>query len=335
MMKPMILALLAFAAIAIGSSILAWRQYKELVELRAAAMHGSERIDYENRLHALQQQNRDLADRLALRDLSTVEEPLADRSSDEERAESIGGGRRGGGPGAMRGLMNNPQAQALRSIQQQSMLDARYAALFKNLNLTPEQLAKFRTLLSERQSTTMDVMAAARQQGLDPAQDQEQLRALLKTAQAGIDSSIKSAIGDNAFAQYLAYEETALQRNTVRLLEQRLSFTDSPITPAQSDQLVQILAAPTTGAIQNAPPAYGFGGGPGGGMGGAGPTAPITATAITQAQNVLNPTQLAALQELQRQQAAQQQLHDMMQNDESTTPNPAGGTVGARPRGGG
>ena len=191
-------------------------------------------------------------------------------------------------------------------------VDARYAALFKNLNLTPEQLEKFKNLLVEKQTALADVLAAARAQGIDPRTDPQEFRKLVADTQAEVDTNIKAALGDAGFAQYQQYQQTLPQRNAVTQLEQSLSYTSTPLTSAQAEQMVQILASnsPTASNAANnrATVAAGFG------FGGNGPSSPITNAAITQSATVLSSTQVAALQQLQQTQLAQQQLQQAMRN---------------------
>jgi hypothetical protein len=237
----------------------------------------------------------------------------------------------------MRAMMDRPEVRTLMTQQQKAALDPRYAALFKAMNLPAAQLDKFKTLLLEKQSVTQDVMAAAREQGLDPRTDREGVRKLVASAQAEIDANLKAVVGDEAFAQYQQFEQTQPQRAVLGQLQQSLSYTDAPLTDLQSTQLLQILAATATQtAGGGGPPEGGFGGGRGGpmgggsGVGGIGPAAVITTETIAQAQTVLNTTQLTALQQLQQTQQAQQQLQQIMR-----TSGGGGGAPTRTPPGGG
>ncbi len=219
---------------------------------------------------------------------------------------------RGGGP--MRGvadfigMMDTPEIQQLMALRSRGMLDSRYAALFKNLNLPPDQLKKFQDLLLDKQSTMRDVLSAMRSQGLTPSRENaDQMRTLVQDANTEIDSQIRSTLGEAAFAQYQDYEHTQPQRATVDRVQQRLSYSSQPLTDQQASQLVSLLA-------QNSPDAPGNrNGGGGGGLrqlfnGGGGATAPITEQALQQASTILAPAQLTALQDLQKEQQAQSQL---------------------------
>lgn len=358
MNSPKTYLVILLAATTVGGALLAWRQYGELVELRAAALNRDERADLQKRIWDLEKSNRELRDQLAAqRGPGEREGAVADADAERPaRGERGGrGGDRGpGGPGgrgeafqrqatAVRELMSKPEVQAMLSLQQKVAIEGRYAALFKNLNLPPDQIEKLKSLLAERGTTLQDVFTAGRDLGIDPRQNPEGFRKLVADSQDEINRSIKAVIGEQGFAQLSTYEQTLPQRNLVNDLQQRLSYTSAPLTSAQTEQLVQILAAntpprtpsaPTDGPGRGGPPpgAGGFPtrgadvgivvgaiGGPGasimaGGFdGGRGPGgAVVTAAAVAQAQSVLAPSQLAALQQIQQQQEAQQQLRKLV-----------------------
>lgn len=287
--KTYLIALLALTTI--GGAVLSWQQYAELVELRAAAMNKDERADLQKRVWELEKLNKQLRDQLAAQRPSgdDVEALLADAGDGPpERRDRGGRGGPGGNPmqqlTALRDLMNKPEVQALMTVQQKAAVEARYAALFKNLNLTPEQAEKLKTILAERQTTMMDMMSAARDQGLDPRRDRDAYQKLMESARTDVNNSIKAVIGESGFAQFGGYEKTMPQRNVVNQLQQRLSTSDTPLTSAQAEQLVQILAnnppatAPRTATTPGNPPTGDRGPGPnflpGGGSGGGGPRGP-------------------------------------------------------------
>jgi hypothetical protein len=170
--------------------------------------------------------------------------------------------------------MNKPEVQAMINLQQKAAIEARYATLFKNLNLPADQVEKLKTLLADRSTTMQDIMSVARDQGINPRENPDAFRKLVADAQNEINSSIKSMIGEQGFAQLSTYEQTLPQRNLVNELQQRLSYTSTPLTAAQAEQMVQILAnnmpqrqanSPTTASDQGGSPR---GGPPGGGRGG-------------------------------------------------------------------
>lgn len=366
--------ILLLAVTTIGGAVLAWRQSAELTELRAGNLKRDERADLQKRLWELEKLNRELQDQLAAsRDPKAESERMAG-APDGGRREGREGGRGRGDPRgfnpmqqatALRELMSKPEVQAMVELQQKAGIEARYAALFKNLNLAPDQIEKLKNLLAERATTMQDVMSVAREQGINPRENREAFDRLVSDAQNQINSSIKSTIGDAGFAQLTNYEQTLPQRGVVNDLQQRLSYTSTPLTSEQAEQLVGILSANPAPRPQRqpnfneAPPVQPPPGPPGGGRGpgfdfggmisaiapamttalGVTPDAragstPVTNAALAQSQTVLSAPQVSALQQIQQQQQTQDQLRRLIGDTMSANmpgPPPNGGGQGGPP----
>jgi hypothetical protein len=345
--KNFFLVLFALATLGIGA--LAWQQHQELIKLRAEVLNGEDRASMEKRLAAAEKRARDLESQLAaLRgqggdDAESMAAAATDGNGDANGNRPGRGNRNQAQFAAIRALMDKPEVQALMAVQQKAALATRYAALFKSLGLSPDQADKVMGLLAQKQTALQDVMAAAREQGINPRTDPTGFGQLVSSAQADINSSLKSTLGDAGFAQLQQYDQTMPQRNVVNQLQQSLSYTSSPLTDAQTDQLIQILAsnAPQRQNGAAATDAGGFGGGfraafggggpGGGGFGGGGGGATITPNAVIQAQTVLSTTQVQALQQLQQTQQAQQQMQQLIRQ----TITGQGGNGGTRSKGGG
>lgn len=330
-------ALVFLALTTIAGAALAWRQYRELVSLRAAALSNGERADWQKRLWAAEKRRTELETQLETAQKETPHEDAS--SADVAQPSRPPRGDRGAGRAAFLAAMERPEIQRLIATQQKAGLDAHYAALFKSLALTPEQLDKFKNLLVEKRTAMMDVMAAAREEGINPRSDPAAFQKLVADAQSEIDTNIRSTLGDAAFSQYQNYEQTLPQRNLVNQLEQRLSYTSTPLTDAQSQQMVQILAAnsPATRSGSTPTPLTALGNNLATAVG-AGPSARITNTAVTQSLGVLAAPQVDALKQLQAEQRAQADLSAAMRaqfqgarNGGTATPAP---TPAPRPGGG-
>ena len=320
----------------VGGAALAWRQYQELVQLRTANLQSDERAAWQKRLWESEKRRHDLeASLAALKDKgSAASAGAADGPAGPD--EPSPGGRRGPNRGDLANnfmaMMDRPEIQKLMATQQRAALDSRYAALFRNLNLSPEQLEQFKNLLVEKQTAMTDALAAARAQGIDPRNDPQEFRKLVADAQAEVDASIKSSLGDAAYVQYQQYQQTLPQRTTVNQLQQSLSYTPTPLTGAQTEQMVQILAANSPASANSAAAngraavASAFGVGFGGQLG-----SPVTNDAITQSQTVLSPAQVQALQQLQAAQQAQAQLTQAMRDQFRNTPVPPSTTTTTTP----
>jgi predicted component of type VI protein secretion system len=202
-------------------------------------------------------------------------------------------------------LMADPEFAKAMGLQQRAALDTRYADLFKQLNLSPAELEKFKDLLVERQTARMDVIAAARESGVNPRDNREEIRKLTQEAQAEVDANIKAALGETRFDQYQNYETTQPQRTVVAQLDQRLSYTSTPLNSTQSAFLVEALSATNNSSTDQTA------GGPAPWNGGDRTT--ITDDVIQRAKSVLSPDQFAALKQLQLEQQAQQAVRSKLQ----------------------
>jgi len=329
--SPKNLLILFLALTTVGGAALVWYQFQELRQLRASALSDNDRADLQKRLWAAEKRRHELELALAARSAGP---DAGGPETNGEAGENARPGRRDGrGRDAMANnfmaMMDKPEIQKLMAVTQRAALDGRFSSLFKSLNLTPAQLEQFKNLLVDKQTAITDALAAARAQGINPRTDPEDFQKLVADAQAESDASIKATLGDAGYAQYQQYQQTLPQRNVVNQLSQSLSYTNTPLTNDQSEQLIQILAANTPSTNTNgnntrATVAAAFGVGFGGAM----MNTPITNSAITQSATVLAPSQVQALQQLQATQQAQSQLSQAMRNQfrnsgsSSTTPTP-------------
>ncbi|MCX6937823.1 MAG: hypothetical protein NTU80_07975 [Verrucomicrobia bacterium] len=214
-----------------------------------------------------------------------------------ERPEGVPPFNRGDRPGGARfaaqmgELLKDPEFAAAWKIDQEARLDARYSALFKQLNLPPEKLAALKTLLVERESAAREVFASAASQGMNPRENRDQLRQLANTLQAEVDANIKTTFGDSVAQALATYTETGPQRALVNELTQKLNYTGLPLNDGQTRQLTRILAETGTPS---------------------GRSVLITDATLTQAAGVLTASQLADLKKLQSEQQARQTLEAKM-----------------------
>ena len=195
-----------------------------------------------------------------------------------------------------------------------TQIERRYAGLFDHLNLSAEQLAHFKDLLVQRQSAPMDILTAANDQGVTDPQD---FQKLVASTQTDIDSQIKATLGDAAYSQFQDFQQTQAARGTINQLQASLSNTTAPLTPAQADQMTQVLAQTSPAASKG--PARVLGGNSSG---------LITENTLNQSQSVLSAPQIQALQAIQQQQQAQIKLRQIMLQNQSGASAPLGNGSG-------
>lgn len=299
--SPYLVALLALALAGVGG--FAVFEHMQLVALRS-------RVAVDDA--ALQKRLADASGRIkALRDQLAVQRRGSQGAAGDAAEASRGPTLVRGGPmAAFRTTFNDPNFQKLAAVQSKVQLDSRYADLFRALiqqyHLSAEQLDQLKNLLVQRQQSVMDAMEAMRDQGIDPRSDPATFNQALNDAQNSVDQQIQADLGDSAYSAYQQYQQTLPERGVVTQLQQALSYSSSPLTADQANQLISLLA-------QNAPaqPGVNVLMGPGGVNVGS-PATPISDQAITQAQSFLSAAQVQALQQIQAAQQAQQQMMQMM-----------------------
>lgn len=242
--------------------------------------------------------------------------PAKDEPADGPPAPPEGAAQAGpgGGRGArfaarMAELMKDPDFAEAWKIQQEARIEERYGALFKQLNLPPEKLAALKALLVERENAGREVFATAAASGLDPRnpENRDQLRKLSDDLRNEVNANIKATLGENVADALTAYQSTGPQRNTVNTFAGKLGNSGTPLTPAQSQQLTQILTE--TGKQS-------------------GRTVLVTEATITRASGVLSSAQVDALKELQTEQQANIVVEEKMRALREEGGGPGGGNRG-------
>jgi hypothetical protein len=310
--------LLFLALTTLGGVVLAWNQHLELISLRAALQEK----DLDAQLHQRQFATQLVALQAKAKAKAAASDAAAQNSPDDQRQRGPFGNRRA--------MMNDPNFIKLMALRQKAALDSTYAPLFKQLtqqlNISPAQLAAFQNLLVQKQSAARDTIIAARDQGLTLATDRAEIAQLVTQSNDEVDQQIQTTLGPQAYAQYQGYEQTLPERNTVTQLQQGLSYTSAPLTDAQSQQLIQLLAANAPQSNSNPTSLRTLFGG--------GANTPITDADIAQASGFLSPDQVTALQQQQATQKAAAELAKAMRSGAQsggTAPTGAATATNAQP----
>lgn len=126
------------------------------------------------------------------------------------------------------------------TLHQHARLDEAFAALFRELNLTPGELARFKQLLVDKFNVDLDVLAYVKRTPSARITTDEASRAV-RQARHEIDAAIRATLGDERFETFQDYEQSLPARIIVARLQTRLSYTDDPLQPAQAEALVTAL----------------------------------------------------------------------------------------------
>ena len=219
--------------------------------------------------------------------------------------------------GSVARLMENPEFVEALSRQHHAMLDTRFAALFRRLNLAPEELAAFKSLLVEKENVALDVVTVSEALPDGPLSP-DALRASIRAAQEQVEQAIHGSLGAERYEMYREFERTLPQRATVAQLERRLSYSDAPLSSSQAESLTQIMVnlAPTRPVLEPAAVVSVL---LRSGVPEAVPMLPttvatgrVTDPVVAQAQTLLSPVQLQALRELQQEQEAAERAAELI-----------------------
>ncbi len=291
---PSLLALLS-----LGLAIALWSQHAELAQLRSRQQEWRESsASAEKRLAAAEANVRELE-----RQVAEARRPVM--ATKAEAGGLAGDGRsQAGMEGGLDALMpriaefmDRPAMQKMMATQLRNQVERRFKALFRQLNLSPEDTEKLKALLLERERTAMETVMLAAQKGLNPMQNQEEIQKLIAGGQAETDEQIRQLLGNDSYQSYVDYRTLEPQRNTVAQLQQSLGYTDAPLNASQAEQLTRLLAS-------SAAPKGGTTPGAGTGTRGNARAPVITDQVIESSRSFLSPTQVQGLVDLKAQQEA-------------------------------
>ena len=165
----------------------------------------------------------------------------------------------------------------------------KFSLFYDELQLNPAQISKFEKALIEFRQSLCDIWSEAVAHGLSLSNPS----VLQLTGEPGkaLETNLRAVLGDSGFERYNQYEKEAPSRDLVAALAGNVYFSEAPLSKAQGETLAQLISSHRI--AQN-------------------PTAKSTANmlrvletdwtaVLSEAQNVLLPTQLAALRAMAEQ----------------------------------
>jgi hypothetical protein len=144
--------------------------------------------------------------------------------------------------------------QEQRARDYRSRLVAEYAPFYLKIGLSPEQIDRFETILTDHWQSMEDISAVTKAKELD---DQDQSIAKLREqATTSLRQAETELLSEDGYRQLQEYERTLPVRALTASLAERLYYTDAPLNGAQAERLTQILAgasSPTAKAQRQIP----------------------------------------------------------------------------------
>lgn len=204
-------------------------------------------------------------------------------------------------------LMQDPLFIRALVSHQRTLLDNRFAEVFRDLSLTPQELERIRSLLIEKQNSALDVLMLSRSD-IDLSVASAEVNMAAEMARAEVDAAIEITLGPERYSMFKRFEETLPQRATVEQLAQRLSYSDSPLRSEQAEALVDLMVE-VGGTVKDAMPGVSLVVNPETQQAvpivhGMEKSSQITDELIVRAQAVLEPQQVLAFRQLRQEQGA-------------------------------
>jgi hypothetical protein len=119
-------------------------------------------------------------------------------------------------------MMKDPAMREMMRGQQKGMMDVTHASLFRYLDLSPEELETFKTLLLDKQMALVDVGIGFMDTSAT-AEEREARARELEQLNKDFDARIRDALGDEDFAVYQEFEATQPERMQVNTFKMSLS----------------------------------------------------------------------------------------------------------------
>lgn len=183
-------------------------------------------------------------------------------------------------------------------------LGQRFALLYKTLNLSQEQIAKFESNRAESHQVLQELLSSADLHGMSP--NEASFAKLSKEAGAPYEAELKTLLGDDGYGLHAMHNRSQAAFGFVREYAGAVYPSDAPLTAAQGELLAQVVIKETRTV----------------------PVIPGSAaisyvvdwdTVAKQAQTILSTPQVAALQALIDSRKLQDRMVDRMREMQKVT----------------
>lgn len=146
-------------------------------------------------------------------------------------------GARGKGLGSMvENILSDPDMMKVMQDAQEKSIKQLYAALTKQLNLTPDQRDAFYGLLLEN-ATNNQALGFQMLSGTNSPDAAKNAAA----AQKGVDDQIQALLGADGYAQYKDYQSSMADRNILTQMQTQEGAADNPLSDDQQQRLLQVM----------------------------------------------------------------------------------------------
>lgn len=242
-MKNFVIALLVLTTVVFGGYLFSQRQKSNQTEAKLAELEAQLKKRQEADAKVVAKKEKQVKElRGRLNETTAVAVEKSSQVSQLEQALTAAKTNSAGNPLAE--MMKSPEMREMIKTQQKivisGVVDKSYAALFKDLNLNPQQTAALKDLVMKKALDSMEMGMSMISGEMDDAKRRELGRQIKETTDA-TSAEIKQFLGDQNYAQFEAYEKTMAERTQVGTFKDQMALGNTPLNPTQESQLVQAL----------------------------------------------------------------------------------------------
>lgn len=248
-MKNSIIAVLLVAAVALGAFSV--HQRSQITKIQAQLESA------ESQLRAAEKQLKEMSEAaekaaFAEKKATILQDTLAESSAAAAKQfqqvtqleQSLAAAKTNPTSQGLGSLLKDPQMKEMIKAQQKAvmgpMIEKQYAALFQQLNLTPEQAATVKGLLEKKMLVAADMGMSMLDGDMD-ASKRAELGKQIKSETDAYDEQIKQLLGDDNYGTFKTYEKSMSDRFAVSQFRDQLAGTATALNAAQEQQLIQAM----------------------------------------------------------------------------------------------
>jgi len=142
------------------------------------------------------------------------------------------------------GLLKDPRMKEMIKAQQKAvmvpLMQKQYAALFQQLNLSPETTAAVKDLMEKKMLVATDMGTSMLGGDMD-ASKRAELGKQMKSETDACDEQIKQLLGEDNYATLKTYEQSVPDRLSIGQIRDQLAGTPTALSAPQEEQLIQAM----------------------------------------------------------------------------------------------
>jgi hypothetical protein len=242
-MKNFVVAVLLAAVISLG----AWGVYQKKQINRLQLQLAFTQNQLKEKSEADEQISFEEKKAKMLQDVLSETSAYATKQSEQvtQLQKSLAATKTNDAAGGLAAMFKDPKMREMIKAQQKAflgpMIDKQYAALFQQLNLSPDQAAALKDLIQKKMSVGTDVGMSLLDNSLNATQRADLARQI-KSQTDDYDNQIKQLLGMDDYQTFQSYEKTIPERTTVGQFSDQLAGTPTALSADQQQQLIQAMS---------------------------------------------------------------------------------------------